>query len=372
MPSLFRTIRPHLRDYLLSGLEARVNQLEARLNQIGARLDALDAIAVRLDEILSAQRNLTARDGPLVATVAAEVDRLDSYLLHHSTTLGERVAAAHADLVHHSKILGKRVAAYAMKELDALVLGGDFDLIVPTQETGLLSYILRHGLEVIEPGVRAVLRDRLKPGAVAVDAGANIGIHALTMAAAVGPQGHVRCFEPMPHLAVTLERTLRLNGFGDRTRVEQVALADERGEATLYRAEHGPMSSLYALPDGLGAEPITVRVVTLDECFPPGARVDLVKMDVEGAEPRVWRGLQRILDENADIEIVLEWSASHFRRSGEDPQAFITKIRAAGFTPFVIQDDPQPSGQLVPLSDDVGALEARNLLLTRRAAGEAT
>lgn len=125
------------------------------------------------------------------------------------------------------------------------------------------------------------------------------------------------------------------------------------------------MSSLYSLPDGLGADAIIVRTTTLDECFAPGERVDLVKMDVEGAEPRVWRGMQRVLRENADIEIILEWSSSHFRRAGEDPVAFMAEIRAAGFRPFVISDDG-PASHLAPLRDGVDALEASNLLLTRR------
>jgi FkbM family methyltransferase len=360
MATPLRAIANRLHNYILAlvgfsepldrmnGLLGRIGALEGRLNQVAARLDAI-----------------TARDGALVTTVAAEVDRLDGYLSHHLATLDANIAAA------HSNLLRLRDPVLTAQGLDAMVIADCFDLIVPTQETGLLAYIMRHGLEFIEPGVRTVLRDRLRPGSVAVDAGANIGIHALTMARAVGPEGQVLCFEPLPHLAATLERTLCLNGFGGRTRVKQLALADAPGDVTLYRSEHGPMSSLYPLPDGLAAEPITVRAVTLDESFAPGARVDLVKMDVEGAEPRLWHGMQRIVEENADIEIVLEWSASHFRRTGEDPEAFMTKIRAAGFSPYVIEDRPETAGQLTPLSENVAVLEASNLLLTRRAVVQA-
>jgi FkbM family methyltransferase len=200
-----------------------------------------------------------------------------------------------------------------------------------------------------------------------VDAGANIGIHSIIMSLAVGSKGRVVCFEPLPHLANALKRTLHLNGFGDRVSVQQSALSDATGEATFYRAAHGPMSSLYALPDGVEAEPILVHMSTLDEYFAPGSRVDFVKMDVEGAEPRVWRGMQRILKENADIEVVLEWSSSHFKRSGEDPSAFMAEIQAAGFSPFVISDDG-PAEHLIPL-DSAEVVEGINLLLTRHPIG---
>ena len=176
---------------------------------------------------------------------------------------------------------------------NSLLLAANYDLLVPTEEVGLIAYLLRHGPAAIEPGVRSVLRDRLKPGGTAVDVGANIGIHSITMGLAVGKHGRVVCFEPLPHLAKAVKRTLRLNGLGDRALVHQMALAGESGEVTFHRAAHGPMSSLYPPPGGQGAEAIIVRTTTLDESFAPGDRVDLVKMDVEGAEPLVWRGMQQ-------------------------------------------------------------------------------
>jgi FkbM family methyltransferase len=306
------------------------------------------------------EHGLTSRNGPLATTVAAEIDRLDGYLVHHAATLRGSVEALGN---------GQRPAlAYAGQGLDALVMAAEFDLVVPTAEEGLLLYIMRHGVDALEPGVRALLRRRLKPGAVAVDAGANIGIHSLAMAAAVGPEGRVFCFEPLPHLASALERSLRLNGFADRARVERTALADRPGEATFHRAAHSPMSSLFALPSVAAGDELQVAVTTLDACLPAGSRVDFVKMDVEGAEPRAWRGMERVIADNPGIEIVLEWSASHFRRSGEDPNAFMAAIQAVGFNAFLVDEGEGP-GPLAPVGDPA-ALEGTNLLLTRASAFE--
>src|SRR5262249_13245365 len=135
--------------------------------------------------------------------VANEIDRLDGYLVYHVDSLSRQIAELSKTSNRHAG-------------LDALLMtGGEFDLLIPTAETGLLSYVTRRGVEAIDPGVRAVLQARLHPGSTAVDIGANVGVHALTMAKTVGPTGRVVCFEPLPDVASTLARTLRLNGFGD-------------------------------------------------------------------------------------------------------------------------------------------------------------
>src|SRR6516165_11098488 len=201
--------------------------------------------------------------------VAKEIDRLDGYLVYHVNSLSRQIAELNR-------------VSYVHANLDALLMTGEFDLLIPTAEAGLLSYVTRHGVEAIEPGVRAVLQARLHAGATAVDIGASIGVHALTMAKMVGPGGRVVCVEPLAHIASTLERTLRLNGFSERTQVICSAAADSAGEATLHRAPHSPMSSLFPIPQECSA--LTVRTMALDDHFAPGERVDMVKIDVAGAE----------------------------------------------------------------------------------------
>jgi FkbM family methyltransferase len=277
-------------------------------------------------------------------------------------TIYEGIKRDFGDLPH--VIFGRRPERDHMAQgVDAIVAAGDHDLVVPMEEAGLLARILRHGPDAIQPGVRAVLRDRLQPGAVAVDAGANIGIHTLTMASATGVEGRVIGFEPLPHRARALRRAIRLNGFAAWAEVHQTALADSLGEVTVRHAAHGPVSSPHPQQEAMETQPLRVRAITLDDCLAPGSRVDLVRLAVEGAEPMVWRGMQRVLRDNPGIGIVLAWSAPHIRSSGEDPAAFMAQIHAAGFFPFVIMD--QPGGGLMPPSGDMMAIETCALLLTR-------
>jgi FkbM family methyltransferase len=285
----------------------------------------------------------------LETIVAKEIDRLDGYLVYHFDSLSRQIAELNT-------------ISYVHPNPYALLITGEFDLLIPTAEAGLLSYVTRHGMEAIEPGVRAVLQTRLNPGDTAVDIGANIGVHALTMAKTVGPSGRVVCFEPLPHIASTLERTLRLNGFGERCQVICSAAADCAGEATLHRAPDSPMSSLDAIPGKCAS--LTVRTIALDDHFASGERVDLVRINLEGAEPLVYKGMSRLLRENPEIELILKWSASHFVRSNQSPELFWDLVRNDGFKPLRI-DDERP-GQLMALQGGATVPDTANILLTRK------
>jgi len=326
-----------------SALAGQVGALIRRLDESNRNVETLSR---QIDEINVRLRTLGS---DLSRTVAEEIDRLDGYLVYHAGTLSRQVAES-------NRIF------YAQSNLDALFVGADFDLLIPTTEAGLVSYIMRHGVEALEPGIRAVLEARLRGGGTAVDIGANIGLHALTMARIVGPNGRVVCVEPLPHIASTLERTLRLNGFGERTQVICSAVADSAGEATLHRAPHSPKSSLFPISEA--SDSITVRTISLDDQFAPGEHVDIVKIDAEGAEPLVYKGMSRIIRENPEIELILEWSASHFVRSKQSPGSFWELIRRDGFKPQLI-DDQQP-GRLVALQEAGAIPDVANILLTRK------
>ena len=292
-----------------------------------------------------------ARVQRLETIVATEIDRLDGYLVYHADRLSEQIDKANR-------------ISYPHANPDALLVTGEFDLLIPAVESGLLSYVRRYSVEAIEPGVRAVLQARLHPRGRAADIGANIGVHALTMAKIVGPKGRVVCFEPLPHIASILERTLRLNGFGERSLVICSAAANCAGETSLSRAPDSPMSLVDPMP-AKGAS-LTAGTIVLDDHFASGERLDLVKIDMKGAEPLVYKGMSRVLRENPEIELILKWSASDFGRSNQTSELFWESIRNDGFKPLQI-DDERP-GQLVALQGVATVPDAANILLTRKEA----
>ncbi|MAY65822.1 MAG: hypothetical protein CMM77_01695 [Rhodospirillaceae bacterium] len=135
-----------------------------------------------------------------------------------------------------------------------------------------------------------------RPGDVAVDIGGNLGEWMAPLAAAVGTEGRVFTFEPVPVLADALEKTARLNGHEVTVEVLRSAVADATGEAsfnvTMAAGGDGALSGLST------AGSATVPTITLDDFMAERglSRLDLIKIDVEGAERRVLEGARRTLE----------------------------------------------------------------------------
>ena len=134
----------------------------------------------------------------------------------------------------------------------------------------------------------------LSPGDVFIDAGAGYGIYSLLAAQQVGESGQVLAFEPAARTFEVLERNIALNSLTNVIE-RRVALADRSGTTSLFIYADGSRNSL-----GGGASAgarQTVETSTLDEELARARlnRVDVIKIDTEGAEEIVLRGAKRVL-----------------------------------------------------------------------------
>jgi FkbM family methyltransferase len=175
----------------------------------------------------------------------------------------------------------------------------------------------------------------LRPGDIAVDAGAHIGFFTVQMAAAVGATGHVYAFEPFDGNADLLERSVAENRFEDRVTVQRAAVGAAAGSATLtFPVETLNSGGAYLLRDGtaplIGNQKQEVPLVALDE-LEIRRPVRFIKMDVEGAEPQVIKGATRILREDRPV-ILSELHPTQLERaSGVTPDDFLVKMRGLGY-----------------------------------------
>jgi FkbM family methyltransferase len=132
-----------------------------------------------------------------------------------------------------------------------------------------------------------------------VDIGAHTGIYSL-FACALNSSCEVFAFEPFPPTYARLVENIRLNGFESRIRSFQAAVSDADGTGRLHIAPDVTMCALSDLSGGL-----EVPVVTLDQIIPIDGGTGLVKMDVEGHENRVFRGMERVV-QNSHPVIIFE------------------------------------------------------------------
>jgi FkbM family methyltransferase len=168
--------------------------------------------------------------------------------------------------------------------------------------------------------VQVALAANLQPGNIFYDVGANLGFFTVLAARLVGAGGRVYAFEPVPENAAAVRHNVRLNGFTQVT-VLQKAVADTAGHGELRQAYHAGGSALSTVappPDVKGIIPVVV--VTIDglvaagTCAPPS----LVKIDVEGAELPVLKGMIETMREHRPLIL--------FEIDDGDPIAYYEKM----------------------------------------------
>jgi len=152
-----------------------------------------------------------------------------------------------------------------------------------------------------EAVIQGVIAERLNVGGVFYDVGANIGFFSLLAASRVGPDGAVYAFEPVPANASSIRRSARLNSFSNIAVFEE-AVAESSGRANLILTRHigGAALASGRSPGDLSHDvtgEIEVAVTTLDDAIAArGLRPPtFVKIDVEGAELSVLRGMRDTL-----------------------------------------------------------------------------
>jgi len=147
--------------------------------------------------------------------------------------------------------------------------------------------------ELYEPGVRAALLAELKPGSVAYDIGANIGLWTLLMSRLVSPTGSVTAFEPVPATAARLRANLSLSRV-DSACVEEVALGRMSGTASVFVPAQCDRASL--APESESDAVVEVPLLRLDDYWAQTGEptVGFVKIDAEGSEPRILAGAKRL------------------------------------------------------------------------------
>jgi len=167
----------------------------------------------------------------------------------------------------------------------------------------------------LDPKLTAIASRVLRPGDVALDIGANLGVMTVLFSRLVGPAGRVLAFEPNPRV---LDRTRQTTAKLSNVRLCEFALGPRPDTLQLVAPpENLGLGSLVASNDrqeaghwtfGANAERVTVPVERLDDVLAREGvnAVRLVKMDVEGFEPQVLRGAERCLREIRPQVILFE------------------------------------------------------------------
>src|SRR5215469_295865 len=123
------------------------------------------------------------------------------------------------------------------------------------------------------------MKGYLKPGMTFIDVGANIGSHTIHGSRLVGREGKVFSIEADPNTFDLLQENVRCNGIANASLLNR-CVCDQQGEVLFNIDSNSARNSLVRQ----GASQIVLRADRLDDLIPYGSPVDLLKIDVEGAE----------------------------------------------------------------------------------------
>jgi FkbM family methyltransferase len=212
---------------------------------------------------------------------------------------------------------------------------------------GVGNKLYKHGFPIYRPLYaaykaysdrveRQLLKKVLFPGAVVVDAGANIGIYSQFLSRYVGPTGLVHSFEPSPDNFKRLSAATRKL---PNVRLLQAAVGERSGESKLYISDKLNVDHRTYKADGDSRRAVPTQMVALDDYFKPGECVDMIKLDIQGYELHALRGAKRVLRENRDIQLLLEFWPYGLKEAGSNWKELIQMLRDLSMDPMLVRMD---------------------------------
>ena len=186
---------------------------------------------------------------------------------------------------------------------------------------------------------RAALRRLITPGMTVYDIGANIGIYTQFLAKLVGVSGRVVAFEPEHR---NVERLRTATHQYHQVEVLHAAVSDRSGILKLYVAEDLNVDHRSYPCEGSRSF-VEINAIALDDFAVDRGTVDVIKMDIQGAELAALRGARRMLSQNSPA-LLLEYWPYGLRSAGEDPRLLIEELETHGYNVRTIDDLPVPAG----------------------------
>jgi FkbM family methyltransferase len=201
-----------------------------------------------------------------------------------------------------------------------------YKLYLPKRDWSMLSlHLLLYGCYEKVESER--IQRFLSEGDIVVDVGAHVGYHTCLMSQAVGEKGYVYAFEPASDNMSVLKQNIQINNLTN-VELNEVALGDVAGLTSIYlNQEDFGCHSLVG--DGNRQLTQEITVARFDEVV-PHKPIALVKIDVEGFELSVLRGMEGHLKQGEVRTILVEYTPYTIVQNGQSPHDFFSIIEEYG------------------------------------------
>ncbi len=211
---------------------------------------------------------------------------------------------------------------------------------IDLRDTGVAPFLLEWGF--YEKYETEFFKRLIKKGMVVVDIGANIGYYTLLAARLVGEEGKVFAFEPEPYNYRLLCKNIEVNGYRNVIPKRKAVFSKTvKTELFLDKRNLGGHSLSEANVDN--GTSITIEATSLDDYFKnTDHKIDVIKIDVQGSEMKVFEGMANTINQNDHVKIITEFWPRGLQNSGSSPTGFLNKLIDFGFTLYQIGQNVEP------------------------------
>lgn len=232
-------------------------------------------------------------------------------------------------------ILRKFVSHFKLLPRESIICNGPgFKMRVRPPYTSLIGRSI-YLTGVWEKEMTSFVQNRIQEGWNILDVGADVGYYSLLFASKTGKNGKVASFEPDPEPWPILNDNIKISGYSNITPYN-FALSDHKGKGMMKKSGKG---QLYPDKEGKEDNTSTVKMIPFDDFFKELSwkHLDLVKIDVEGAELSVLKGMEKTLKKyhpHLIIEIHTRQLKEVFNTSALEVVKFLTEKYPYKFTPI--------------------------------------
>ncbi len=153
----------------------------------------------------------------------------------------------------------------------------------------------------------------------------------------IGNNGKVFAFEPEPRNFYFLKKNVEINNL-QNVILENKAISNQEGNLKLFIDKKNTGGHhLYDINDS--SDFVNVETIVLDRYFENiSTKIDLIKIDIEGYEPYVFKGMKTQIKKNSNLKILLEFCPSMLKQAETEPTDFLNEIKNFGFNLNIINE----------------------------------
>ena len=227
---------------------------------------------------------------------------------------------------------------FASKRLIARWLASGMGVLIEVggESTRVHPFTIVYSIGEWEPYTEELFQDAINPGSTVLDIGAHHGYFSILAARRAGSEGKVYAIEPAPENFQILKKNIELNHLKNVVLVNK-AVGDSNTNASFFIAKPNDVQGSLFPTLRPNEYSIPVECITIDDLL-VGEAVDVVKMDIEGAEPFALKGMINTLEKSPNIVLFLEFHGPWLKRAGVEPQEFLDQLKGNGFECQLIND----------------------------------